>query len=1086
TGQGSQRARMGLDLAAHHPVFAAAYDEVITELDRHLDRPLREVLESSALDETGYAQPALFALEVALFKLITSFGVRPEVVLGHSVGELAAAHVAGVFSLADACALVAARGRLMQELPERGAMVSVRASEDEVLPLLGDAVSIAAINGPESTVISGNAAAVAAIAAELAERGHKTKQLTVSHAFHSPLMDPMLESFRAVAERITYSPPTIPVVSGAEITTADYWVRHVRQPVRFLDAVRSAGARTFVELGPDGVLSAMGQDCVDAVFIPLLRKSKDEHQAFLAGLAGVHVRGFSVRWEQFFDGARRIDLPTYPFQRRRYWLEGSTASADLSSAGLERAAHPLLGAEVELPENGGLVWTAKLPATGWLADHSVLDTVLLPGTALVDLVAHAGARVGLPRIAELTLTAPVVLPAEIQVRVDGDAVTVHSRVEREWVRNATAVLSGQSSADFAGDWPSRLTPRPDWYASNAGIAYGPAFQGVRAAEQRGDSFFAEVELPEGLAVQGFGVHPALLDAALHVISLAGADGVPFAWEGVQLHASGARELRVRVTKVGEDAFSISATDASGQPVFSADSLTLRPLDTAGLAAPLYRLEWQPLTGSPAPDREFVHAEVDDVTAALELIQGWDRPAKLVVVSSNGAVWGLVRSAQAEHPGRFVLADVDDVAMLPTALGHGEPQFTVRGGVVSVPRLVPVKPGSRSRTWDGTVMITGGSGALAKRIAAHLVTAHGVRRLVLVSRSGSTVDLDAAVTAVACDVTDREALREVLAQHEVSTVVHAAGVLDDGVLSGLTPERLAAVLRPKVEGALALDEVCGDNVELVLFSSAAGVLGGAGQAAYSAANAFLDAFAERRAAAGKPTKSLAWGLWAEGMGAGVDAARTGLVALESPLEVFDAAMATDGAVVVPVRFDLAALRSRSDVPAVLHGLVPQSTVEVAVESLARRLAGLDSAERDRVLLETVREHAAAVLGHSSADAVRAQRPFKELGFDSLSAVELRNRLGAAAGLTLPAMLVFDHPTPQRVADFLRSHMSTVDTSGLAELEARLPDLTPDEKDRLAARLRALLAALSENPATGDLDGASDDELFQMFDNDLSLP
>ncbi|MCP3804659.1 type I polyketide synthase [Allokutzneria sp. A3M-2-11 16] len=1119
TGQGSQRARMGLDLATRHPVFAEAYDEVITALDQHLDLPLREVLTTSALDETRYTQAALFALEVALYRLISSFGVRADVVLGHSVGELAAAHVAGVFSLADACALVAARGRLMQELPERGAMVSVRASEDEVLPLLGDAVSIAAINGPDATVVSGSADAVEAVAAELAERGHKTKRLTVSHAFHSALMEPMLESFRAVADRVTYSLPTIPLVSnvtgavaGAEIATADYWVRHVRQPVRFLDAVRSAGARTFVELGPDGVLSAMGQDCVDAVFIPLLRKNRDEHEAFLAGLAGAHVRGFAVRWEQFFVGARRIDLPTYPFQRRRYWLEGTNASGDLSSVGLERATHPLLGAEVELPEDGGRVWTAKLPAAGWLADHSVLDSVLLPGTALVDLVAHAGARVGLPRIAELTLTAPVVLPAEIRLRVDGTAVAVHSRVGQEWVKNATAVLSGLSAVDSSEKWPSGLTPRPDWYAENTGIAYGPAFQGVRAAEQRGDEYFAEVELPEGLAVQGFGVHPALLDAALHVISLAvpgGAPRVPFAWEGVQLRATGARELRVRIIKIGEDAFAVSATDAGGQLVFSADSLTLRPLDTAGITAPvpLYRLRWEPLTGSPTPvdgvvelaeageAAKFVYTRVtDDVTAVLELLQRWDRAAKLVVVaeSSNGAVWGLVRSAQAEHPGRFVLAEVDDIAALPTALAHGEPQFAVRGGVVSVPRLVLAKPREQSRKWDGTVLITGGSGALAKRIAEHLVTAHGVKRLVLVSRSGSTVDLDAEVTAVACDVADRDALREVLAQHQVSTVVHTAGVLDDGVLSGLTPERLAAVLRPKVDGVLALDEVCDDDVELVLFSSAAGMLGGAGQAAYSAANAFLDAFAMRRAAAGRPTKSLAWGLWSEGMGATTDAsrmARTGLVALESPLDAFDAAMVTDGAVVAPVRFDLAALRNRDDVPAVLRGLVPRrgpSTVERSVEPLARRLAGLDSAERDRVLLETVREHAAVVLGHSGTDAIRPQRPFKELGFDSLSAVELRNRLGAAAGLTLPAMLVFDHPTPQRVADYLRAQISTVDTSGLAELEARVPDLTRGEKDRLAARLRALLAALSENPASGDLDSASDDELFQMFDNDLSLP
>ncbi|MDA3647920.1 type I polyketide synthase [Saccharopolyspora indica] len=1175
-GQGSQWPGMAVELLTTSPVFARKMAECATALQPHVDWSLPEVL-SGPLDEVDVVQPALFAVLVSLAELWRSCGVEPAAVVGHSQGEIAAAHVAGALSLEDAARVVALRSGLIREhLAGRGGMASIALPETEVLDRIASrpGLSVAAVNGPSAVVVSGAPDALAELVAECERDEVRAKLVPVDYASHSPQVEEIREELLAALGGITPGSAEIPffsTVTGDWLDTTEldarYWYENLRRPVRFDTAVTglaAGGHGIFVETSPHPVLTMPVQDgAVDCVALGTLRRDDGGLPRFLASLGELHSRGVSPDWRAVFPTARRVDLPTYAFQHERFWPEPEPAGAgDLGSAGLTATDHPLVAAAVELPDSAGFVLTGQVsPRTHpWLGEHVVLGRAILPGTAFLELALRAAGAAGMDRVEELTLRTPLVLPddgVQIQVAVGADdagtrPITIHSRQgDGPWTRHAEGSLSGDAAPGVAVEWPpagAEPVAVDQVYAelAAAGIDYGGAFRGLRAAWVRDGEVFAEIRLPDSGGADGFGIHPALLDAALHPAdpALERADDaarLPFSWRGVSLHRSGAAALRVRLASAGADALSLQATDDAGVPVLSVGSLVLRPVSAEQFAREdaLFGIEWtdQPVSGGadvvavPCPSG----ADTRDVLVkVLELLRSWladerSEHSRLAVVTrgavaigdgevpdlTQAAVCGLVRTAQSEHPGRFVLVDVDDPASdVPRC---DEPQLAIRNGVAHAPRLARASadPGTSAPfDPDGTVLITGGSGTLAGLIARHLVAEHGARHLLLASRSGSVSpaagDLDASVTGVACDVADRDSVAKLLAgiddAHPLRAVVHTAGVVDDGVVESLTPEQIDRVLRPKLDGARNLHELTRE-LELdafVLFSSAATTFGAPGQGNYAAANAALDALAQQRHRDGLPAVSLAWGLWAERSGLTSDLgeadlarmSRSGSAPMSTPdaVALFDRALRIGSPVLVPVHLDSAVLseQARSGaLPAVLRGLV-RTPVSTADDSIARdELGALPAPEREARLLAIVRSYAAAVLAYGSTSAVEPAKPFKELGFDSLTAVELRNRLAAATGLRLRATLVFDHPTPAQLAAFLTAQFAEPDAAAGAdavladveELARRLAGLAEADRGRVLDRLRDLMPRHSTTEAAARLSTADDEEMFAFIDQEL---
>ncbi|MCA1217799.1 SDR family NAD(P)-dependent oxidoreductase [Streptomyces sp. 8L] len=1299
----------------------------------------------------------------------------------------------------------------------------------------------------------------------------------------------MLAQFAVAIADLSFNEPTIPMVAVG-VASPEYWVRHVRDAVRFaddVDALIAEGVSTFVELGPAGVLSGIGAGTWVATVRP---ERGGEVVSLVEGVATAWTRGVDVDWAAYYGGGNPVDLPTYPFQRQRYWLDDDPYAGDVAALGLTASEHPLLRAEGTIADSGAALLTGTLSRHShpWLADHAVMGTVLVPGTAFLELALHAGHQLGVPVVDELTLQAPLSLPdngsVAVQVTVNTPIdsgqrqFSVHCRVleAADWTLHATGWLTDRETAadiaDLAAWPPAGATPVAVDYRRLAGFGYGygPVFQGLRRGWQRDKDIYAEVTLPDGATPETFGLHPALLDSALHAVIMAtladeGAEPtakLPFSWTGVQLTAVGASSLRVRLTRGGDGTVSVTAVDPAGQLVLTAESLVSREVSAHQLSvadtSSLYRTEWVPLAVGDAenPDMTLLRVRTPegDVPSAVRevcasvldsirdfLAQGTD--GLLVVVTENALagnvvqapVWGLVRSAQTENPDRILLVDADDPdveidAAVAAAVATGESQLVIHGGEAKVARLAEVdtdllctpdgapwrldvtEPGAldnlvlaatpempladgqirvemrsaginfrdvlmalgmypgepklggegagvvvevgpdvtglavgdrvmglfthafaaqsvtdqrtvvkiptgwtfdqaaaipmvfltalyglndltglkagekvlihaaaggvgmaavqlaqhfgaevyataspskwdalramgigddhiassrtldfkdkfgqvdvvlnsltsefidasvallgpdgrflemgladirdadslgvryqafqlaeagldrvRSmlvelvglfgdgtlappplRSWDvrrareafrfisqarhigkvvlrmprtigpqGTVLVTGASGRLGGLAAKHLAQ-QGIATLVLVSRSAVphqlVTELEAAGTKVVtatCDVTDRAALRAVLAEHELTGVVHAAGLLDDGPVDSLTAQRINDVIAPKVDGAWHLHELTADAdlAFFVLYSSAAGILGSAGQGGYNAGNTFLDALAELRVGQGLPATALAWGPWDSvgGMTDGLGTAdlarmrRSGAVPLTTAegLALFDAAIGRDEPVLAPIRIDAAKLTP--DASAVLRGLVRVQRVRstgrpaAGATSIVDRVAGLPLAEAEHLLLEFVRDQVALVLGHASSQHVPSGEAFRDLGFDSLTAVELRNRLKTITGLTLPATLVFDHPTPRALAALLVTHLVPKRSDQvLAELDRLADMLTGPVGDqtaerRITERLRALLDArtgtqkAAEGTGFADaLRSASADDVLKLIDTRL---
>ena len=1222
-GQGSQWHGMGRELLTSSPVFAESIGRCAEALAPFIDWPLEAVIrgdpDAPSFDRVDVVQPALFAMMVSLTALWQSFGVKPDFVMGHSQGEIAAAHIAGALSLEDASRIVALRSQKLAGIAGRGGMASVSLpieAAQQRIASFGSSLSLAAVNGPSSVVIAGDNDALDVFVAACEAGDIWARRIPVDYASHSSHVDVLRDELLRLTASIAPQSSCVRFVSGitgqcidTQGIDAQYWFENLRRMVRCDLAVRTLtelGCQAFVEVSPHpiltvgilGFLEAFGED---NLIVDTIRRDEGAMRRLTMSLGELYVRGVEVDWRRLVAG-RRVELPAYPFQRQQFWATPALNSAAMAAAGIEATGHRLLTGAVPLAGDGWL-FTGNLSVRShpWLRDHAVKQTLILSGTTFVELALSASRHAGSAGVEELLLEKPIVVPGDggvdLQLRIGAAddegrrSLAFHSRTagasskdERGegWTRHAIGTLAPptRDDADKGVDqefrevfesWPpphSEEVEVDSLYErlEEAGYDYGPAFRSLQRMWSRGDELFGELANGEEATQAGaFLIHPALLDAGLHMLGVRltgdiGAPQVPFAWNGVRLNQPGRPSLRIRLAPAGPHSVSMIAADDTGATVLSADNVALRALPDNWLAengqsksdellvvrwrevlAPADRTESFAVAGQPVsgfPDDVDLHPDLaaigllaekgalpanviighppvsgEPVSGAahatarrtLADLQAFLRDKRLdgtrLVFVTRGAVavrdgetpdlstapvWGLVRSAQSEHPGRFVLLDIEhslDHRAIGSALALGEEQMAIRKGAVLVPRIAPSPKPVPSQAAplfpeNGTVLITGGTGTLGRLLARHLVSAHGVRHLLLVSRRGANADgaadfasemegRGAHVTTAACDVSDRESLQRVLraipSEHPLRAVIHSAGLLDDGAIESLTPERIDSVLRPKIDASWNLHELT-LGLELsvfVLFSSIAGIVGGPGQGNYAAANVFLDALAAYRQAEGKPAVSMAWGLWAdvsEMTALLTNAGRASLGLRPMPatdaLRLFDRSLAGAATLAVPAHLDIASLRALAaagPLPSPLRELVPMPRRRSHDSSLLKRLAAAAAAERETILLGVVLSEVASILGHASADAVSAHRSFKDQGMQSLSVITLRNRLEALTGLRLPSTLAFDRPTPAAVAVVLNARLKFEDPKppvqvALDKIAAMLGSISNDEERR----------------------------------------
>ncbi|HEY3997402.1 MAG TPA: SDR family NAD(P)-dependent oxidoreductase, partial [Candidatus Xenobia bacterium] len=1005
----------------------------------------------------------------------------------------------------DGLRLVAARARLMQALPTGGAMAAVRADEARVRSLVG--VNIAAINGPQSVVLSGPQDEVDAACARLQAEGIDCKRLTVSHAFHSALMDPMLAEFETVAATVSFSPPRLRLVSnlsgalaGDEVATPAYWVRHVRDAVRFADGMRTLASQSvdaFLEVGPQPTLLGMGAACLPDsphLWLPSMRSGQD--QTLLQSLGQLYVAGAAVNWP---SGGRKVAMPTYPFQRRRYWLEASDMAREAGPA-------DRLGRRFDGAAQDDVFFERSLdPST--FADHQVAGQVLVPGAEFLAWAQATATEVrGDVALEDVLFSEALALEGatRVQIRMQPATFEIYARTESsKWRQHVSGRLQRASSTPVAPSAPSEVIDRcaevDDYYAAFAavGLEYGPAYQGIVSAWRSDDrsEALSEVRLPEG--------GPALLDAAIHSIALLTDDlYVPYSverftcppglpphfWVHVVRHTSGKDVLTADLWLLDDGGSTVASL--AGVQCKRTDPATLRRAPESVDEA-LYTLSWRPLPAPPVAEwrgrwrlvgpadpvavladamrgAELVtdgpadhvvclwglEAEDDDPLAAqarvcgrtLQLLQALSGETRLWMVTrqaqsvqgeapslSSAPLWGLGRVVMQELPDLHCrLVDLDagmGSLVAELSASDGETEVAWRGGQRYAPRLVrqTVPFTVPVLSPDASYLVTGGLGALGRLVAERLVS-DGARHLVLTSRRPPDAEaqawlqsLNAQVMVAQTDVGQQAEVEALIGRMTppLRGVVHAAGVLDDGVLTQQTWERFAAVLSPKAAGAWHLHQATHGLDFFVLFSSVASVLGNGGQGSYAAANAFLDALAATRNAQGLPGLSINWGAWATGMAAQLEQ-RLGtqgvrLIETEAGLRRFESLLGQRGQVLV-LAVDWAARRRwlGESTPPLLTEVLPARRAPAGSE-LRARVAAAAEAQRKPLLVATVQAQVTALLGKE--EAVGTTQPFKELGVDSLMAVELRNKLAGLAGQKLPATLAFDYPTVEAIADYL---------------------------------------------------------------------